>query len=259
MDERGIRIEVTNGVATVTIDRQEALNALNTEIVDGLHRVFHALGKDESVRAVILTGAGKAFVAGADIKEMADFTPVQARAFSRRGQRVLSEIEAFPRPVIAAVNGFALGGGCELAMACDVRIASEKARFGQPEVSLGVTPGFGGTQRLARLVGRSKAKLLLFTGEVIGAERALALGLVDEVVAPEALMDRCRDIASAIAGKGPVAVSYCKQAVNVGVETDLEHALAYEAELFAQTFATADQKEGMQAFVEKRPVRFSGR
>lgn len=259
MDERWVKVEVAEGVATVTVDRQEALNALNTEIVDALHRVFHALGKDESVRAVILTGAGKAFVAGADIKEMADFTPAQARAFSRRGQRVFSEIEAFPRPVIAAVNGFALGGGCELAMACDVRIASEKAKLGQPEVNLGVTPGFGGTQRLARLVGRSKAKLLLLTGELVGAERALALGLVDEVVAPDTLMARCREVATLVAAKGPVAVSYCKQAVNAGVETDLEHGLAYEAELFAQTFATADQKEGMQAFVEKRPARFTGR
>ena len=259
MNERWVKVEVAEGVATVTIDRQEALNALNTEIIDALHRVFHSLGKDDSVRAVILTGAGKAFVAGADIKEMADFTPAQARAFSRRGQRVFSEIEAFARPVIAAVNGFALGGGCELAMACDVRIASEKAKLGQPEVNLGVTPGFGGTQRLARLVGRSKAKLLLFTGELVGAEWALALGLVDEVVAPESLLARCREIATLVAGKGPVAVSYCKQAVNAGVETDLEHGLAYESELFAQTFATTDQKEGMQAFVDKRPARFTGR
>lgn len=259
MDEKWIKVEIADGVATVTIDRQEALNALNTEVLDALHRVFHTLGKDASLRVVILTGAGKAFVAGADIREMVDFTPAQARAFALRGQRVFSEIEAFARPVIAAVNGFALGGGCELAMACDIRIASEKAKLGQPEVNLGVTPGFGGTQRLTRLVGRSRAKLLLCTGELVPAERALALGLVDEVVAPDALLTRCRELATLIAQKGPVAVSYCKQAVNAGVEVDLDHALAYEAELFAQTFATADQKEGMQAFVDKRPARFEGR
>lgn len=259
MDEKWIKVEMEDGIATVTIDRQEALNALNTEVLDALHRVFHALGKKPEVRVVILTGAGKAFVAGADIREMADFAPAQARAFALRGQRVFSEIEAFPRPVIAGVNGFALGGGCELAMACDIRIASEKAKLGQPEVNLGVTPGFGGTQRLARLVGRSQAKLLLFTGELVGAERALGLGLVNEVVPPEALLGRCRELAALIAQKGPVAVSYCKQAVNAGLEIDLDHGLAYEAELFAQTFATADQKEGMQAFVDKRPARFEGR
>lgn len=259
MDERFLRVEHADGVAVVTIDRQEALNALNSEVIDSLHRVFHALGKEDGLRAVILTGAGKAFVAGADIKEMADFTAAQGRAFARRGQRVFSEIEAFPRPVIAAVNGFALGGGCELAMACDIRIASEKARLGQPEVNLGVTPGFGGTQRLARLVGAPAAKRLLFTGELVPADRALQLGLVDEVVPPEALLDRCRELAALIAQKGPVAVSYCKQAVNAGLDMSLEQGIAYEAELFAQTFATADQKEGMQAFVDKRPARFAGR
>lgn len=258
MDCHAVKVEVCEGVAEVTIDRQEALNALNSEVLDALETAFIALGRDPSIRAVILTGAGKAFVAGADIKEMADFTPLQARAFAQNGQRVFNRIEEFPRPVIAAVNGFALGGGCELAMACDIRIASEKAKAGQPEVGLGVTPGFGGTQRLARLVGRSAAKYLLFTGEVIKADRGLAIGLFDEVTPAENLMARCREIARTIAGKGPAAVSYCKQAVNLGVESDLAHGLSYEAELFAQTFATADQKEGMAAFVEKREARFKG-
>jgi enoyl-CoA hydratase len=197
-------------------------------------------------------------VAGADIKAMADFNPAQGKAFALKGQAILDRIEGFPRPVIAAVNGFALGGGCELAMACDFRIASEKAKIGQPEVSLGVTPGFGGTQRLARIVGRSPAKYLLFTGETINAEAARQLGLFDEVVPPENLMTRCQEIAKAIASKGPVAVSYCKRAVNQGIEGNLARGLALEAEVFGETFATHDQKEGMKAFVEKRPASFKG-
>lgn len=253
-----VKVEISEGVALVTLDRQEALNALNLELLASLEAAFETLSVDHSVRAVILTGAGKAFVAGADIKEMADFSARQARAFARRGQKVMDLIEHFHRPVIAAVNGFALGGGCELAMACDLRIASEKAKAGQPEVSLGVTPGFGGTQRLPRLVGRARAKYLLFTGEVIGAEKALAYGLFDEVVAPENLIPRCMEIAKTIATKGPVAVSYCKHAVNMGIEAALPQGLDYEAELFAQAFATVDQKEGMKAFIEKRVAAFLG-
>ncbi len=253
-----VRTEVGGGVAVVTVDRQEALNALNTAVIAELDAAFAALASNHAVRVVILTGAGRAFVAGADIKEMAEFTAVQARAFARTGQGLMNRIECFPHPVIAAVNGFALGGGCELAMACDIRIASERAKVGQPEVALGVTPGFGGTQRLARLVGRSAAKYLLFTGETIGAARALELGLFDEVVPPESLMARCQEIAGVICRKGPLAVAYCKAAVNEGVESDLGRGLAHEAELFAQTFATHDQKEGMKAFVEKREAAFSG-
>jgi enoyl-CoA hydratase len=258
MDNPTLKIEREGGVVVITLHRPEALNALNLSVFDELEAVFTSLAEDPSLRAVILTGAGKAFVAGADIKEMAAFTPPQARAFARRGQQVMNLIESFPRPVLAAVNGFALGGGCELAMACDLRIASERAKAGQPEVNLGVVPGFGGTQRLARLVGRAKAKYLLFTGEVISADHALALGLFDEVVAPEMLLPRCREIAATIAAKGPLAVSYCKQAVNVGIEATLAQGIDYEAELFAQTFATADQKEGMAAFTEKRAARFKG-
>jgi enoyl-CoA hydratase len=258
MSEPTVSVKITDGIAVVTLNRPEALNALNQALLAALERVFLDLAQDSTLRAVILTGSGKAFVAGADIKEMAAFTPASARAFALRGQKVFNLIEDFPRPVLAAVNGFALGGGCELALACDLRIASEKARAGQPEVNLGVTPGFGGTQRLARVVGRSRAKYLVFTGEVISAERALAIGLFDEVVAPEALLPRCQEIAALIARKGPVAVSLCKAAVNLGVEAPLPHALTYEAELFAQTFATSDQKEGMAAFIEKREARFTG-
>jgi enoyl-CoA hydratase len=247
-----VKVQVEAGLAVVTIDRPEALNALNDETLAGLEAAFITLGNDKSVRAVILTGAGKAFVAGADIKAMAENTPREARAFARRGHQVFSLIEDFPHPVIAAVNGFALGGGCELAMACDLRIASEKARAGQPEVKLGITPGWGGTQRLPRIVGRSAAKYLLFTGEVITAARALELGLFDEVVAPEQLLPRCLEIAKTIAARAPVAVSYCKAAVNQGTEAPLAQALNFESELFAQTFATADQKTGMMAFIEKR-------
>jgi enoyl-CoA hydratase len=258
MDNPTLKLERHDQVAILTLDRPEALNALNLSVFDELEAAFTNLARDPSLRAVILTGSGKAFVAGADIKEMASFTPPQARAFSRRGQQVMNLIENFPRPVIAAVNGFALGGGCELAMACDLRIASEKAKAGQPEVNLGVTPGFAGTQRLARLVGRSQAKYLLFTGEIIPADRALRIGLFDEVVAPDQVLPRCLEIANIIATKGPVAVSYCKQAVNVGTEATLAQGQDYEAELFAQTFATADQKEGMSAFIEKRPPAFTG-
>jgi len=253
-------VKVEGGsVAVVTIDRPEALNALNDEVLAALEEAFFSLGRDPAVRVVILTGAGKAFVAGADIKAMASFSPLEARAFALRGQRVFNLIEEFPHPVIAAVNGYALGGGCELALSCDLRIASTHAKAGQPEVNLGVIPGFGGTQRLSRILGRSSAKHLLFTGESIAAERGLALGLFNEVVAPDNLLPRCHEIAQLIASRGPIAVSYAKAAVNLGIESTLAHGLSHEAELFAQTFATDDQKEGMQAFIEKRPARFQGR
>ena len=253
-----VKIAIEHGIGIVTIDRQEALNALNDPILAGLEEAFLALDRDLSVRAVILTGAGKAFVAGADIKAMAAFTPEEAHAFAQRGQRIFNLIEDFPHPVIAAVNGYLLGGGCELAMACDLRIASDRAKAGQPEVNLGVPPGFGGTQRLARIIGRSAAKYLLFTGETISAARALELGLFNEVVAPHDLMPRCLEIAQAIAAKAPFAVTGCKQAVNLGTDGPLSNGLAIEADLFAQAFGTLDQKEGMQAFIDKRPAKFTG-
>jgi len=253
-----VRVTITNGIGLVTIDRQEALNALNDAVLAGLEEAFIALDRDLGVRAVILTGVGKAFAAGADIKAIAQFSPQDAHAFAQRGQRIFNLIEDFPHPVIAAVNGFALGGGCELVMACDLRIASDRAKAGQPEVNLGVMPAFGGTQRLARVLGRSRAKYLLFTGEVITAARGLELGLFNEVVPAEQLMARCQELAEAIAAKAPLAVSACKQAVNLGTDGPLGNGLAIEADLFAQTFGTMDQKEGMQAFIEKRPARFLG-
>ena len=250
---------IETGLAVVTIDRPDALNALNDEVLAGLEGAFHALGVERSIRAVILTGTGRSFAAGADVKAMAGFTPLEARAFAQRGQRVFNLIEDFPHPVIAAVNGYALGGGCELAMACDLRIASDQAKVGQPEVKLGIMPGFGGTQRLARILGRSAAKYLLFTAETLPAARALELGFFNEVVAPDQLLPRCREIARIIATRAPIAVSYCKAAVNLGTDTTLGHGLSHEAELFAQTFATADQKAGMRAFIEKRDdVEFHG-
>lgn len=254
-----VNLAVENGIGVVTIDRQEALNALNDAVLAGLEVAFLALGRDPSVRAVILTGAGKAFVAGADIKAIATFSPVEARSFAHRGQRIFQLIEDHPHPVIAAINGFVLGGGCELAMACDIRIASDRAKAGQPEVSLGVLPGFGGTQRLARIIGRSSAKYLLFTGEVITAARALELGLFNEVTTPENLMPRCMEIARTIAAKASVAVTYCKEAVNTGSDGTIGQGLSLEAELFSKAFGTADQKEGMAAFIEKRPAQFLGK
>lgn len=256
---RFVKLSVEEGVGLVTLDRPEALNALDDEVLAGLEEAFLLLGRDPGLRAVILTGTGKAFAAGADIKAIVGYGPIQARSFAQRGQRVLDLVEAFPCPVIAAVNGFALGAGCELAMACDLRIASEGAKAGQPEVNLGVPPGFGGTQRLVRLVGPSAAKHLLFTGEPIPAARALALGLFNEVHPAEAVLPRCLAIARTIGAKAPLAVALCKQAVNRGSDLALGDGLTLEADLFAQAFGTEDQKEGMTAFIEKRPAHFLGR
>jgi enoyl-CoA hydratase len=257
MDYPFVKVEIKERVALITIDRQESMNALNCEVLSSLDKAFASLGKE--VRAVILTGAGKAFVAGADIKEFAEYTPQQAREFSLLGSRIAAAIENFRGPVIAAINGFALGGGCELALACDMRIASDKAKLGQPEVNLGVIPGFGGTQRLSRIVGMSQAKYLVLTGEIIKADKALTLRLVDEVVAPEKLLERCFEIAKLIASKAPIAVAYAKEAINYGAECDLSHALAYETEVFAQLYATYDQREGCKAFIEKREAKFENR
>lgn len=258
MKDTLVRVERRDAIALVTLDRQEVLNALDSALLEAIDLTFASLADDSTLRAVVLTGAGKAFVAGADIRAMASLSPDEALAFARRGQTVFDRIAAFPRPVIAAVNGFALGGGCELALACDIRIGSDRAKLGQPEVGLGVPPGFGGTQRMARLVGPSIAKRLLFTGETVDAARALGLGLLDEVVPGESLLPRCLEIAALVATKGPSAVAACKQAVNRGLETTLYEGLCVEARLFAAAFGTADQKEGMAAFLEKRPARFTG-
>jgi enoyl-CoA hydratase len=251
-----LTVEKRNGYAVISINRPKVLNALNRATVLELDAAFAALKDDRDAGVVILTGTEKAFVAGADIAEMVDMTAVQARDWSRLGQGVFSRIENFPRPVIAAINGFALGGGCELTMACDIRIASAKAKFSQPEVGLGIMPGFAGTQRLTRLIGKGMAKLLVFTGDTIDAEEALRIGLVDKIVAPEELMTAVEAIAAKILSKSPLAVAQAKTAINRGVEMGAEEGYAFEAEAFAMCFTGPDQREGMQAFVEKRKPAF---
>lgn len=246
------------GVAILTIDRPAALNALNQEVIEALDTALSELEAAGDVRAVILRGAGdKAFAAGADIAAMRDLDPVAAERFAWRGQHVLARIAGLPFAVIAAVQGFALGGGCELAMACDLLIAGPKAKFGQPEVNLGVIPGFGGTQRLLRRVGLSNALDLCLTGRVIGAQEALRMGLVSQVVEGD-VFETAMQLATTIATKGPVAVQLCKRAIHENADADLQAATAAERTLFGLCFATADQKEGMAAFLEKRPAVFQG-
>ncbi|MCL6634798.1 MAG: enoyl-CoA hydratase/isomerase family protein [Peptococcaceae bacterium] len=259
MSFNNIIVEVEGFTGLVTINRPKVLNALNLETLKELEEAVTGLEVNPEVRAIIITGAGdKAFVAGADISFMQSLTPLQARGFARTGQKVLSQIENLSKPVIAAVNGFALGGGCELAMACDIRVASEKARFGQPEVNLGIMAGFGGTQRLTRLVNPGIAKEMLFTGDMYDAQAALRMGLVNHVVPAGELMDFCKAMAGRIAAKGPVAVRLSKEAVNQGLEMDLEKALALEADLFAVSFTTADRVEGISAFLNKTKPNFKG-
>jgi enoyl-CoA hydratase len=248
------------GLAIITVNRPQALNALNTETLNELKAAVLAAEQDPAVGALIITGAGpKAFVAGADIAQMRGLSPLEGRTLTMLGQEVFALIENLAKPVIAAVNGFALGGGCELAMACDIRVAATTARFGQPEVNLGIIPGFGGTQRLSRLIGRGRAKYYIFTGQMIAAQEAYELGLADKVVEPDALLDTCREIAKTIIVKAPVAVMMAKRAINHGLDMDLASGVAYEAEAYTTCFATADRVEGMTAFLEKRPAKFSGR
>ena len=255
-------VELTRegAVAIVTVARPEALNALNTETNERLASVVNELSADEAVRAVVLTGAGESsFVAGADIAEMRHFSAEEARRFGALGQSVMSGIEAAPQPWIAAVNGFALGGGCELALACDVRLASEKAKFGQPEIGLGITPGFGGTQRLPRMVGEGWAKYLVLSGRHIRAEEALRIGLVQAVYPKDDLMAQAMKLAAELAAKSPLAMRYCKAAVHAAVSSDLATGQGIERDLFALAFASEDQSEGMAAFLAKRPPEFTGR
>lgn len=258
MDYQKLIVERQGRIGVVRINHPEALNALDTLVLRELGQAFDAFAADAGIDVVVLTGEGRAFVAGADIAEMSAMTAAEGKAFGRLGADVFRKIELLPQPVIAAVNGFALGGGCELAMACDIRIASAKAKFGQPEVGLGITPGFSGTQRLPRLVGLGKAKELIYTAAVIPAEEALRIGLVNKVVAPEALMDEALALAVTIASKARLAVRYAKEAINRGIETDIETGIAVEASLFGLCFATADQKEGMAAFLQKRKPDFTG-
>ncbi|HCW05179.1 MAG TPA: crotonase [Clostridium sp.] len=260
MELKNVVIEKQGKVAIVTINRPKALNALNSETLKELDYIVDDLENDDAIYAVILTGAGeKAFVAGADITEMKDLNTMEGRKFSILGNKVFRRLENLEKPVIAAVNGFALGGGCELAMACDIRLASEKAKFGQPETGLGITPGFGGTQRLPRLVGTGMAKELIYTGKIIKADEALRIGLVNRVVEVDKLMEEAKNLAETIAANAPIAVKLSKTAINRGVQCDIDTALMYEAEAFGECFSTADQKEGMTAFVERRDKNFQNK
>ena len=261
MQSDHVVVERAGAVATVTIDRPDKLNALNVQVVAGLARAFSELATsgDEPVRVAILTGVGKAFVAGADIAEMATMTPIEAKRFADAGQRLGQLIEALPFVVIAAVNGFALGGGCELALACDFIYAADNAKLGQPEVSLGVIPGFGGTQRLMRRVGIAKARELVYTGDMVTADQALAMGLVNAVCPAADLMTRVREVAQKIATKGPLAVSAAKRVMLHGETLDLASACELEAQAFAGLFGSEDQRGGMKAFLEKSKPTFRGR
>lgn len=255
-----IIFEKEDRLAVVTINRPKALNALNSETLRELNEVIEIISNDEEIYVVIITGAGeKAFVAGADISEMKEMSVMEGRKFSIMGNRIFRKLENLEKPVIAALNGFTLGGGCELAMACDIRIASNKAKLGQPEAGLGITPGFGGTQRLSRLTGIGVAKELLYTGRIIDADEAYRIGLVNKIVEPEKLMEEARAMASQIAANAPIAVKLCKTAVNRGMQIDIDTALMYEAEAFGECFSTEDQKEGMGAFLERRAKNFINR
>jgi enoyl-CoA hydratase len=252
--------EQSGPIATITLNRPAVLNALNTQLFDDLERAFNGIAQDPSVRAILVTGSGdKAFAAGADIAELAQLDRAATQQKALRGQSVFALIESCPRPVIACVNGFALGGGCELALACTLRVASDTAKLGQPEIKLGLIPGYGGTQRLPRLIGQSAALKLLLTGEIISAAEALRLGLVDEVVPAAELLPRARAIADQIAAQAPLAVSAALEAVHQGMALPLDQALKLEAEIFGRLSETADKKEGVEAFLTKRKPTFHGK
>jgi enoyl-CoA hydratase len=259
MSYENILYEVRGGVGILTVNRPKVLNALNPETLSEIGHVADAARREGSVRVMVITGAGeKAFVAGADISRFPDLNPLQARRFAQLGQDVFASLENLPIPVIACVNGFALGGGCELALACDFIYASEKAQFGQPEINLGIIPGFGGTQRLTRLVGRARAKELCMTGEQIGAQEAWQMGMVARVLDPETLWDQTMETATALAEKGAVALRAVKQTVDRGSEADLRTGCTLELDAFSTCFASRDATEGARAFLEKRKPSFSG-
>ena len=248
-----ILFEKKGNIAIALIDRPKALNALNSEVLNDLNTLVDTVNADPEIRVLILTGSGeKSFVAGADIGEMSNLTKEEGEAFGKKGNDVFRKIETLPIPVIAAVNGYALGGGCELAMSCDIRIASDTAVFGQPETGLGITPGFGGTQRLARLIGPGMAKQLIYSARNIKADEALRIGLVNAVYPLEELRPAAEKLAETIARNAPIAVRACKRAINEGLEKPMDEAIVLEEKLFGSCFETADQKEGMGAFLEKR-------
>ena len=259
-DFQNIRFEKKNHIAYITVDRPKVLNALNMATMQELKQAFAAAKDDADVRVVILTGGGeKAFVAGADIGELSQHTPVSAKEYTHQGQAIIDAIENLGKPVIACINGFALGGGCELAMACTMRLASDNARLGQPEVKLGLMPGYGGTQRLPRLVGKGIAMQLVLTGEMISAQEAHRIGLVNEVVPAAELIPRAEAIAAKIIANAPLAVQYSMEAVNRGLDLPLSDGLFLEATLFGVVCATEDKDEGTKAFLEKRPAQFKGK
>lgn len=251
-----IKFEKDGAVGIVTIDRQEALNALNADVLDELDACVTEIEKDKSVKAVVLTGAGRAFVAGADVAYQQPLDVAGAREFGRKGSKLFRRIEKLEIPVIAAVNGFALGGGCELALSCDMILASDKAKFGQPEVGLGITPGFSGTQRLPRRVGVAMAKELLYSGAMINAAEAERIGLANHVYPLDELMTKAVELAKSFAANASIAVKYTKAAVDRGIDMDIDNGIGVENEFYAMCFATEDQKEGMSAFLEKREKNF---
>lgn len=253
-------LEKEDGIGILYINRPEAMNALNTGVLEEIIQAADEISRDDEIQVLIITGAGdKSFVAGADIKEMHGLTAVEGRKFGYNGQAAFRAIEKLEKPVIAAVNGFALGGGCELAMAADIRLASDKAKFGQPEVGLGITPGFGGTQRLPRLVGEGRAMELILTANTINVEEAYRIGLVNHIYPAENLLDEARKMARKIMSNAPLAVKYSKSAINKGLQTDIDTGMAIEADLFGICFSTEDQKAGMGAFLNKEKASFKAR
>jgi len=258
MSYETITLNVADRIATITVNRPDKLNALNNRVIAELGEMIDSLRADRDVGGIVLTGAGRAFVAGADISELEEVAGDSAEALAKRGQSVFRRFETSPKPTIAAVNGFALGGGCELAMACHVRVASENAKFGQPEVKLGLIPGYGGTQRLPRLVGKGRALQLLLTGEMIDAQEAFRIGLVNRVVAANELLSAANAMMRAMLANAPLALAACVTAVNDGADAALDTALALEASAFGRLGATADKREGTRAFLEKRAATFTG-
>ena len=259
MSYQFLTLAVENRIATLTVNRPDKLNALNDATIAELGKAIDEVRTRDDVAGLVVTGAGRAFVAGADISELSSQTPTIAKARARGGQEIFRRFETSPKPVIAAVNGFALGGGCELALACHIRIASNKAKFGQPEVKLGTCPGYGGTQRLARLIGKGRAIQLITTAEIIDAEEAWRIGLVNKVVAPDELMNATMEMMGTILANGPLAVALCIEAIDRGLEMSLEEGLVLEANHFGLLAATEDMTEGMNAFLEKRAPVFNGR
>ena len=249
-----VELEQRGHVGLITINRPEVLNALNLQVLDELDAMLDKVEDNKDIFVLVITGAGRAFVAGADIGEMANFSASEAKTFSRHGNSIMLRLTRFPRPVIAAVNGYALGGGCELAMSCDIRIGSDKAKFGMPEVGLGITPGFGGTQRLARMVGMSTATELVLTGRTIDAQEALQIGLINHLYPADQLLDKALELAQIIASKPQVAVRQAKQAIRIGTQIDMSSAIAFESEAFGLCFSTEDQKDSMQAFLNKEKI-----